>query len=64
MEATSAALATGGRQEPEVFANIPQRAIRALRSNPERAEEFDAKYGRGASQKLFGNFPMTILTTP
>jgi hypothetical protein len=64
MEATSAALAAGGSKTPEMFANIPQRAIRSLRANPERAEEFDAKYGRGTSQKIFRNFPITILTTP
>jgi hypothetical protein len=64
MEATSAALAASASKAPEMFANIPQRAIRALRASPERAEEFDAKYGRGTSQKIFRNFPMTILTTP
>lgn len=34
--------------------NIPMDAARALQANPERRDEFDAKYGAGASDRVLG----------
>lgn len=44
----------GDKEAPASAPNVPSAAIEALRQNPHRAMEFDAKYGKGASKKILG----------
>ena len=38
--------------------NVPAKAIRDLRANPDLASDFDAKYGKGASKRIFDAYPV------
>lgn len=49
-------LAEGGGQA--VVANVPARAIQALRADPRLAEDFDKKYGKGVAKKILDAYPV------
>lgn len=46
--------AAGSAEQPSPLAGIPAAAIDFLRSNPETAEQFNAKFGPGAAQQVLG----------